>query len=98
MTSLFLDTTSNKEIVVRLTIHGKSFQEKRLIENNRTQIVLPLIQQLLKEHNVTPKDIEKVMCKDGLGSFTGIRVGAAISNALIFGLGISQKLIVPIYT
>lgn len=98
MITLFLDTTSNTEIIVRLTIDTKDFEEKIAIQNNRTQVVLPTIEKLLKEHDLTPQDIEKVMVNPGPGSFTGVRVGAAIANALIFGLKIPQNLVEPLYT
>ena len=89
MNSLFIDTTSNKEIIVRLTTGGKEFEEKREIENNRTQIVLPLIDKLLKEHNLSPKDLNSIEVNAGPGSFTGIRVGVSIANTLSFALQIS---------
>lgn len=98
MKTLFIDTSNNKEIIVRLTIDDKSFEEKREIQNNRTQIVLPLIQELLERHNLTPKDLEKVEVNPGPGSFTGVRVGTAIANALIFGLDLPQKLVEPLYS
>lgn len=106
MNTLFIDTTSNKEIIVRLTSDGKDFEEKREIENNRTQIVLPLIDQLLKEHNLFPKDLNSIEVNAGPGSFTGVRVGVSIANALSFALQIpvnnitlkeNGKLVEPVY-
>jgi|SRR5579872_5518840 len=98
MITLFIDTTSNTEIIVRLTINKQIFEEKIAIQNNRTQVVLPTIEKLFKEHNLSVKDLEKVTMNPGPGSFTGVRVGAAIANALIFSLKIPQDLIEPIYT
>ena len=98
MNILYIDTTSNKEIIVRLTIDEKDFEEKRAIENNRTQIVLPLIAQLLKEHNLSPKDIDSVVAHAGPGSFTGIRVGVSIANAFSFALQHNTPPIEPHYT
>ena len=98
MKKLFIDTTSNKEIIVRLTIDGKIFEEKREIFNNRTQIVLPIIKDVLKEHNLSPYDLEDFEVNPGPGSFTGIRVGASIAQALSFGLGIKKKRIEPKYS
>ena len=98
MNTLFLDTTSNKEIIVRLTIDKDIFEEKIEIQNNRTQVVLPIIEKILKAHGLTPQNIDKVEVNPGPGSFTGVRVGAAIANALIFSLGLSQELIEPKYT
>lgn len=98
MITLFLDTTSNKEIIVRLTVDKEVFEEKVVIENNRAQVVLPTIEKMLKDHGLEVQDIQKVESNPGPGSFTGVRVGAAIANALIFALGLSQKLIEPKYS
>lgn len=98
MKTLFIDTTSNKEIIVRLTIDKEIFEEKREIENNRTQIVLPLIHQLLQKHNLSPKDIEKIDVNEGPGSFTGVRVGVSIANAFSYAIKNSKALVEPIYT
>jgi len=98
MNKLFIDTTSNKEIIVRLTIGKNLFEEKIPIENNRTQVVLPTIQQLLAEHGLTVQNIDTVEVNPGPGSFTGVRVGAAIANALIFALRLSDKLVEPVYS
>ena len=97
MNKLYIDTTSNKEIIVRLTVDEKVFEEKREIENNRTQIVLPLVEKLLHENNLKPQDLEKIEVNPGPGSFTGVRVGVSISNALIFGLKIDASLVKPLY-
>ncbi len=98
MNTLYLDTTRNTEIIVRLSVGEEVFEEKIAIYNNRTQVVLPTIQKILKAHNLTIYDIKKVEVNPGPGSFTGVRVGAAIANALIFGLGLSEKLIEPVYS
>lgn len=98
MMKLFLDTTSNTEIIVRLTINEKNFEEKVAIENNRTQLVLPTIQKILKYHGLKLQDIQKVDMNPGPGSFTGIRVGAAVANALIFGLHLPQDLVEVTYS
>lgn len=93
MIELFLDTTSNKEIIVRLTIDKNIFEEKIAIQNNRTQIVLPTIEKLLRENDMNVHKIEKVVINPGPGSFTGVRVGSSIANSIIFSLGLSQKLV-----
>lgn len=88
MNKLFIDTTSNQEIIVRLTIDTNVYEKKVAIQNNRTQVVLPTIEKLLKENNLSVKTLDAIEVNTGPGSFTGLRVGAAIANALGFALQI----------
>jgi tRNA threonylcarbamoyladenosine biosynthesis protein TsaB len=52
-----------------------------------TQIHLK-IEEVLSRHNLEMKDIEGVVFYSGPGSFTGLRIGASVANALAFGLDI----------
>jgi tRNA threonylcarbamoyladenosine biosynthesis protein TsaB len=42
----------------------------------------------LKDSSVDFKDIKEIKLDTGPGSFTGLRVGAAVANALGYSLGI----------
>lgn len=106
MNSVYIDTTSNKEVIVRLMLDKQEFEVKQEIAFNRGQVVLPIIKNLLEEHSLTIQDIDSVEVNAGPGSFTGVRVGVAIANALAFGLGIpvngltlkeNGKLVEPLY-
>jgi tRNA threonylcarbamoyladenosine biosynthesis protein TsaB len=47
-----------------------------------SQTILTKIYNLLKKHNKNWHDIKGVVCYKGTGSFTGIRIGLALANAL----------------
>jgi L-threonylcarbamoyladenylate synthase len=101
---LILDTADNKKITVGININGKKdIQTKDMVHNN-AQIILPMIDAILKKHSLKPEDISEIEVNIGPGSFTGLRVGIAIANALSFVLKIpvngkkSGKIILPVYT
>ena len=85
---LFIDTTDNKEIKVGLDVNGKKYLHDQPVTRQKAQIVLPLIEKLLKEQNLTITDIKEISVNEGPGSFTGIRVGLTIANTLGFLLKI----------
>ncbi len=81
---LFIDTSSNQKTVIRL-------DDREITKDSslwRSQVVLPMIEKLLKEQGKTMKDLTEIEVVTGPGSFTGLRVGAAIANALGFALEI----------
>ncbi len=88
MNTLLIDTSSNKEIKVGLVIDGKKYAMKRKINSRKAQVVLPMIDTLLKKHNLKLSQLEKIEVNTGPGSFTGIRVGLSVANALSFLLKI----------
>jgi len=81
---LYIDTRDNNRIVVRLNKNGEVFQEISVASKNKAQITLPLIEEVLNKAKLTISDIDKIDVETGPGSFTGLRVGISIANALSF--------------
>lgn len=86
---LYIDTSSNEEIVVSLIVDGKEDEIREKIGKNKAQVVLPMIDQLLKKHGLSSDKLTNIQVNTGPGSFTGLRVGVSIANALGFSLQIS---------
>src|SRR3972149_7603420 len=82
MNVLFIDTSSNKEIEVRLKINRKEYSYKKKIGIQKAQIVLPMVEKILQQNSVNLKDINQIKVNTGPGSFTGLRVGISIANTL----------------
>lgn len=101
---LLIDTADNKKITVGLIINGKKDIQTEKITSNKTQIILPMIDKILKKHLVKLEEISAIEVNAGPGSFTGLRVGLAIANALSFALKIpvngkkDGEIILPIYS
>jgi tRNA threonylcarbamoyladenosine biosynthesis protein TsaB len=89
MNTLIIDTSNNKEIKVGISIHGKEEYIVKSAEKWKSQLVLPVIDELLKKNKLDIKDISEISVNTGPGSFTGLRVGITIANALSFTCSIS---------
>ncbi len=87
-TVLIIDTTDNKTMTVGLRIDGKMFLKKQALDRRKAQVVLPLLEELLVEHELQQSDLTAIEVNPGPGSFTGIRVGLSIANTLGFLLQI----------
>jgi len=88
MKTLIINTSDNKQISVGLRIDDKEFLESQKVDISKAQATLPLIEQILKEKNIALRDLDSIEVNTGPGSFTGIRVGISIANALGFSLKI----------
>jgi tRNA threonylcarbamoyladenosine biosynthesis protein TsaB len=82
MNTLTIDTSSNKQVKVGLSINGTEDMLTRESTVWKAQAVLPLIDELLQKHTITLQDLTAIQVNEGPGSFTGLRVGAAIANTL----------------
>jgi tRNA threonylcarbamoyladenosine biosynthesis protein TsaB len=86
---LYINTKDRETIEVVLK-EGAVVKDS-LTDNNPwgSQVLLPLIKKLLEKNNLEFKDLKSIEVEKGPGSFTGLRVGVAVANALGFSLGIS---------
>lgn len=82
MNTLFIDTSDNKEITVGLETGEKKDILRQEIGDHKAQVVLFLIDKLLKKHGLTAQDLDAVEVNTGPGSFTGLRVGISVANTL----------------
>lgn len=81
---LSINTSSSEKTIIKLDDH-------ELVEDSRiqhSQVVLPMIMKLLETNKKQLSDLTEIEVFEGPGSFTGLRVGAAIANALGFALKI----------
>lgn len=85
---LKIDTSNNKKISIGLEVDGK---KSEIVQDSmvlRSEAALPVIEKLLKKNNLAINQIDEIRVNKGPGSFTGLRVGVSISNALSFLLKI----------
>ncbi len=83
---LYINTKDQKVVTVALKEKGNII--KSLSEDNEygSQVLLPLIIEVLKPQGF--KVLDGIEVEEGPGSFTGLRVGASVAQALGFALNI----------
>lgn len=98
---LYIDTSGADAATVAIEVDGKKHEKVSQSHVHRAQMTLPLIEELLAEHGLTPAAITDIVVATGPGSYTGLRVGVSIANALAFILGVSvngqKPPVTPIY-
>jgi len=85
---LTIDTTDSAQVMVGLCIDEKEDKIVQDVERGNSQKVLLLIDTLLKQNRLHPTEIDEVEVNSGPGSFTGIKVGVSLANALGFALNV----------
>jgi tRNA threonylcarbamoyladenosine biosynthesis protein TsaB len=101
---LSIDTSSNIEVEVGLTINGEKIVIKKQLDRNKAQVVMPIIEELLVRHGLKPRDITRIKVNVGPGSFTGLRVGVSLANTLGLYLQIPinnnpvGQIVTPVYS
>jgi tRNA threonylcarbamoyladenosine biosynthesis protein TsaB len=55
---------------------------------SRSERLMPMIDRVLKDSQMTPQDLEGLAISLGPGSFTGLRVGLSTAKGLAFSLGL----------
>ncbi len=88
MTTLIIDTSTELSIVA-LSRNGELLCESVAIHENRlSKTLLPCIQTLIQNQNLTPSDLSGIALGIGPGSYTGTRLGASVAKTLSFALEI----------
>ncbi len=87
--TLFIDTVLRPGVLIALKSGGEIVIQN-FYPGNREQAekLLPSIEQLLTEAGLKLFDLEKIEVVNCGGSFTSLRLGVVIANALGYALGV----------
>ncbi|HMQ01548.1 MAG TPA: tRNA (adenosine(37)-N6)-threonylcarbamoyltransferase complex dimerization subunit type 1 TsaB [Candidatus Doudnabacteria bacterium] len=91
--TLYINTTEFHNLELALIKAGGVKTFRKNLAFNENFKTLELIEQFLKKQKVALKDLHKIIVCSGPGSFTGIRVGVALAQALGIGLNIPVQAI-----
>jgi tRNA threonylcarbamoyladenosine biosynthesis protein TsaB len=89
---LALDTAT-EACSAAVWIDGRLWERELETERGHADLILALIDELLRESRISLGDVDAIAFGRGPGSFTGVRLAASITQGLAFGVGIP---VVPI--
>ncbi len=93
MTTLLSIETSSTLCSLALHRSGRWIEHTRNVERQHNMVVLEMLDELMSQAAVSPTELEVVAFAAGPGSFTGIRIAAALAQGVAFAAGAS---VVPV--
>ena len=86
MNILIIDTAT-EACSVALEVNEHVFNRFEVCPQQHSQRILPMIDEVLKEANVTLHDLDYLAFGRGPGSFTGVRIATGVLQGLALGTG-----------
>src|SRR5690625_7700821 len=88
MYTLAIDTSNQVLGVALMKEHEVIGELVTNIAKNHSIRLMPAIDELLKELEVSPEQLEKIIVAKGPGSYTGVRIGLTTAKTLAWALNI----------
>lgn len=85
---LYINTKDQRMVTVSLKKGGEVIDSLSKENEYGSQVLLPLIVKLLQPRGLHFSDITVIEVEEGPGSFTGLRVGASVAQALGLALNL----------
>jgi len=87
MRLLAIDTATER-CSVALRLEGKVVERSSEQPRGAADLVLPMVEAVLKEAGVRLADLDGIAYGRGPGAFTGVRIGVGVVQGLAFGAGL----------
>jgi tRNA threonylcarbamoyladenosine biosynthesis protein TsaB len=87
--------TATEACSAALAINGDIIERYQVAPQQHTQLILPMVAELLAQAGIHQKDLDGVAFGCGPGSFTGVRIATSIAQGIALGLDIA---VVPVST
>jgi len=88
MKTLVIDTSTNILGVAILNDTELIGQKVTKVNQDHSSRLMPAIVELMKDINIKPENLEKIIVGEGPGSYTGIRIGVTVAKSLAWALDI----------
>ncbi len=80
--------TSNEYCSIALLSGGSVIEREELAGQNHSEMILPMIREVLLEAALSLKELDGIAFGSGPGSFTGLRIACGVAQGLAFGAGL----------
>lgn len=87
--------TSTDACSAALFIDGEISEKFKIAPREHTKLILPMIEGLMAEAGLRPRQLDAVAVSRGPGSFTGVRIAGGVVQGIAFGADLP---VVPIST
>lgn len=77
---------------VALQVHGHT-HTKQVEQHQQAALLVPIIDDLMRQHSVAYRNLGAIVTTTGPGSFTGVRIGLAALHGLVLVTGTPIKLL-----
>lgn len=88
---LYIDTTDFNSVVFAVGEGKEIIKKVYTVDPHKSHETLGVLDKFLKSHKIKKDDITKIFVNKGPGSYTGVRVGVTLAQALGFAWQVPVK-------
>lgn len=85
---LAIDSSRRERLIIGLVEGEKGVVSREVEAQFGSQVLLRAVEEIFKEAGIRWSDISAVEVATGPGSYTGVRVGVSVANAIGYALSI----------